>query len=180
MTSGWKYDPALPNPPSNPHGYPVTTLSPELITLLRRSLSSTQRSRPPCIEWYQALESASRNLHSCQECGVPLVIHKDRYECPFGHRIKRLALRLDNRQEICLSDMVTVLGRHELGGSGAISRRHLIIREIGPQLYVEPIGMNPTCILDGGVWRPIVQNQIKALKPNDRLMVADTQLLYSA
>ena len=180
MVSDWKYDPSLPSTPSNPHGYPVTTLSPELITLLRRSLSSTHRNRPSCREWYQALEFATQNLHSCLECSVPLVSYRDRCECPFGHRIQRHALRLENHQEIRLSGLVTILGRRELGGSSAISRRHLIIREIGSRLYVESIGMNPTCILNNGVRRPVVQNQLMALKPNDRLMVANTLLLYCA
>jgi len=179
MASNWKYDPTHPNPPTNPHGYPVTTLSPELIALLRRSLLRTHRNRPSCTEWYKALEIASQNLSSCHECGVSLVIHKDRRECPFGHRIRRLALRLENRQEIGLSGMVTVLGRRELGGSNAVSRRHLIIREIGPQLYVEPIGMNPTHLLNDGVWHPLLQDQLTVLRPNDRLMVADTAILYS-
>ena len=179
MVSGWKYDHSLPSAHRNPHGYPVTNLSPELITLLRRSLSSTQRNRPSCKEWYRALELASQNLHSCQECGVPLVSYKGRSECPFGHRIHRHALRLENQQEIYLSGLVTVLGRRELGGSSVISRRHLIIREIGSKLYVESIGMNPTYIHAQGVWRPLIQNQLTALKPNDRLMVADTPLQYT-
>ena len=180
MTSDWKYDPSLPSAPRNPHGYPVTTLSPSLITLLRRSLLSTpRRYRPRSKEWHQALESASQNLGTCQECGIPYVCYSGRCECPLGHPVQFHALRLGNHQEVSLSGLVTVLGRHELGGDKAISRRHLIIREIGSKLYVESIGMNPTSILDGAVWRPLVYNQLNELKPNDRLMVANTLLLYS-
>lgn len=180
MASDWKYDPSRPSAPSNPHGYPVTTLSPELIELLRRSLSSKQKNRPSCGEWYHALESASQNLLSCLECSIPFVSYRARCECPLGHPIQRHALRLENHQEICLSGLVTILGRRDFGGSSAISRRHLIIREIGSKLYVESIGMNPTCILNDGVRRQMVQNQLMALKPNDRLMVANTLILYCA
>ncbi len=179
MTSKWMYDPSLPNSPVNPHGYPVTTLNTELISLMRRSLSASRPNRPSFEEWNQALKMASQNLKICSECGVSFVKYDSRTECPFGHSTRQHGLRLENHQQICLTGLVTVLGRRQLGGSNAISRRHLIIREIGSRLYVETIGMNPTCIFEQNNWRPIVKNQLTVLKPNDQLKVADTLLVYS-
>jgi len=178
MVAGWKYDPSVPGSPENPTGYPVTTLSPELTNLFRRSLSPADRKRPTCSEWHQALVSASGSLKICQVCRIPFVGHRDRRECPQGHPVQRHSLLLEGYQEILLTGRVTVLGRRELGGSKKISRRHLIIRKIGSKLYVEPIGMNLTCILNCGAWCPMAQNQLTALKPNDRLLVASTLLLY--
>ncbi len=180
MTSKWMYDPSLPNSPVNPHGYPVTTLNPELILLMRRSLSLSRRNRPSFKEWNQALKMASHNLGVCLECGVPVIKYNSRTECPFGHRTQQHSLRLENQQQISLTGLVTVLGRRQLGGSNAISRRHLIIREIGSRLYVETIGMNPTCIFERGDWKPLIKNQFTPLKPNDQLKVADTLLVYSS
>lgn len=179
MVSGWRYDPDLQSAPDNPHGYPVKTLDPRLIALIRRSLSMTQRKRPSSKEWCKTLKLASRSLHCCQQCGVPFVGYRNRNVCPLDHRIQHLALRLENEQVISLPGMVTVLGRHELGGSNEISRRHLIVREIGSQLCIEPIGMNPTYIRDGVAWRRLAQKQLTVLKPNDRLLVANALLQYS-
>ncbi len=180
MNSKWMYDPTLPNSPVNPHGYPVTTLNPELISLMRRSLSASHRNRPSFEEWNQALKMAYQNLKICSECGVPFVKYNSRNECPFGHCIQQHGLRLENHQQISLTGLVTVLGRSQLGGSNAISRRHLIIREIRSKLYVETIGMNPTCILERNNWKPLIRNHLTRLKPNDKLKIADTLLVYSS
>ena len=178
MVSNWKYDPSLPNTPKNPHGYPVSTLNPELTAMLRRSLSPMQQSRPSYKEWQQALETASANLLICENCGIPMVNYMGRTKCPSGHHIQRHILRLDSHNEIYISGMVSVLGRRELGGSSAISGNHIVIREIGSQLYVEAIGMNPTYIRQNGSWRSLVPNKLIQLKPNDQLMVADRPIQY--
>ncbi|MCH9031309.1 MAG: protein kinase [candidate division Zixibacteria bacterium] len=179
MSQEWKYDPGNLNAPKNPHGYPARSLSPELVELFRDALSQTPNKRPSIESWVPALENATKNLLICSECQVPYVSYISRTECPFGHRVNVSILRLENGAEIRVDGFTTILGRKELGGSNRISRQHLVVRKIRNSLCVESIGKNPTFIREGIVWRTLNQNEFTELKPNDRLLVADTPLWYT-
>jgi serine/threonine protein kinase len=179
LSGGWAYDPGLVGKLVNPHGYPVKSLNEELIGLLRRALSSDPSSRPKPSEWVDPLKRASTNITACSLCGVPFVIRQRQSVCPFGHRASRLALYLKDKEEIPCDNSITVLGRRELGGGKSISRRHILIRKLGGELFVESIGLNSTSIRSDGVWRKLVPNEIRKLKPDDRILVAGEELNYS-
>jgi len=87
--------------------------------------------------------------------------------------------RLEDGAEIQLDGCATILGRKELGGCKHISRQQFVVRKIGASLSIKPIGMNPTCIREGTVWRTLNPNVFTELKPNDRLLVANTPLQYT-
>ncbi len=179
MLAGWAYDPIQADKPVNSHGYPVASLDRDMIELLRRSLSGDPHRRPKPSEWSRALKQASQKLAKCPDCNVPFVTYVSRTECPFGHLMNVSVLRLENGTEIELDGFATILGRKELGGSKHISRQHLVVRKIGASLSIEPIGMNPTCIREGTVWRTLNPSEITELKPNGRLLVANTPLQYT-
>ena len=157
----------------------MASLNENLIELLRRSLSRYPYGRPKPSVWSGALKCASQKLAKCPDCGVPFVSRTDRPGCPFGHEVSSLALLLENNHKILLNRLVTVVGRSELCGDRRISRRHLLFRRLGDRLYVEAIGMNSTCIREGTVWRTLNPSEIIELKPNDRLLVANTPVQYT-
>ena len=179
MLIGWIYDPKNKKVLDNPHGYPVDTLNPEIINLLRAALSPNPQGRPSIETWVQALHTASQNISSCSICNVPFINDNKRRACPYGHQLQKCVLQLDTGEAIELSGLVTILGRYQLGGSNHISRGHIIVRKIGNSLYLEPIGLNPTCRWHDDKWVMIYPGTMTKLNPNDRLLVANTPLQYT-
>ena len=180
MCSGvWLFDPAGGSPPKGlVGGYPPTVLNAELAGLFRSAFSLDAAKRPSAEVWEAALLRAYSSIFCCPKRGCLFAIDGSKTTCPqCGYAFPPLSLRIKRgRKAIPLTGGSMVIGRSDLGGSQMVSARHAVFRRIGPETWIESIGMNGTfCWVDSG-WNRIPDGQSVLLESGDRLRLADVEV----
>ena len=141
---------------------PITILGDEIPLLFDRAFSLDSSARPTAREWRDGLFQALNDLVT-HDCGGMFVPTMETALCPYCRQdvgsipensavdLRITLLSSQQRFGLVLSEGQTVtLGRHNLGGSPAISRRHLAVTLRGGRLLIQHLGRNPTGLFHAG------------------------------
>ena len=173
----WLHDPLRAEKPSrDPGGYPAEILNSRLAGLFRASLGLGPRERPSAEDWESALWDILQNSEVllCPRCGDCCVFESTRNVCPVCRQpYPSLCLRTSKGKRIFVNGGATVIGRADLGGAMTVSAKHAVLQRIGPEMWLEPQGMNGTYRWAGMKWFRLTDGQPVPLSANDRLSFAD-------
>ena len=163
LMKGWPDDPLLNTSRLAKElvGFPVALLDPNTQRILRLSLGPKPLNRPTAGEIKAVLKEALLKIHPCPACNCLVMAHENLACCPYaacGAAYAPLHLR-GKGFDFLLDQPLTTLGRAELS-SPEVSRRHLVLRRMGPRVEVMNEGMNGTLYgRSGSAWEAL---------PNDR------------
>jgi serine/threonine protein kinase len=180
MSKGkWLGDPSRKKSKGRPAGYPAEVLDADLARMFRLGLSSNAKERPTAQQWQDALFRAMFKLYVCPACSEPNIIDASKKRCAVCRRDYPLLAIRGAFGKIRLEHSSMLIGRDQLGGSNQVSKRHAIIRRIGPEYRIEDCSAN-------GVFRKTSKGWIKlpivvdierqpVISSGDNLRIADVE-----
>jgi serine/threonine protein kinase len=182
MTSGvWLQDPAKgPIPHETLGGVSNLVVNSDVARLFRRGLSQDPYQRPTADEWKPVLLKALGLVYLCPSCGYPNLIDASKQRCPAcGQNYPVLAVEVMNGPPgipIVIDQASVVVGRGAVR-STHVSDKHAVLRRIGPETWIEPLGRNGTYrwTRDGG-WVRLKNCQRHLIEIGDRLRFADVEV----
>jgi hypothetical protein len=176
MSGGWPHDPLRGQGPPDTGGYPSHILNAQLAGMFRRGLSANRQERPSAAEWTQVLSKNFRLIWVDLPCQGPSFIDPSKTHCPICGRpfpICKLVFPT-LRQNIVCDSAAVALGRADLH-SPTVSALHAIVRKIGPETWLQPLGRNGTFRKNKNRWLPLADPTV--LQVGDRLRFADVECL---
>jgi serine/threonine protein kinase len=182
MTSGrWVQDPAAADRPAHGGGYPAEVLNADLGRLFRLAQSLNPLERPSAVHWEAELAKAFTAVYSCTACGGPCVIDVSKTSCPLcGGAFPHLTMHISGgSRSLPLSDGSTLIGRNDLGGSFKVSARHVIVRRIGPETWLESVGSNGTFRRSQSHWMRLPDKKSVLVQSGDCLRLGDIEVRLS-
>lgn len=143
MSQGkWLGDPTYTKRKQRPDGYPADVLNADLSRLFRSAISSKASERPTAQQWQDALYASLFNIYVCPDCTAPNIIDASKKRCVMCRKAYPLLKLRGSFGAIPLNQSSVVIGRDELGGSKQVSKRHAVIRHIGPEYRIEDCSSN--------------------------------------
>ncbi len=143
--------------------------------LFRHGISRDPKERPTAREWKDTLTQTLTEVFICPNCHGPALIDASKIICPICHQpYPTLTLTIKCKQ-VPLTEGAVILGRNELGGSPKTSLRHVIIRRIGPEYWLEDISFNGTYRWNGTTWVRLPKEQPVLIQKGDRLLFANIE-----
>lgn len=176
----WDQDPAFPRSRRAPDGYPAEVLSTAFHRLFRQAQSTDPAARPTAKAWVSALwdvldESRGPGMFQCDACAQIFISDTSKDRCPYcGSRPPVLGLEVGGRV-IPFQGTSQCVGRSDLAGSKCVSKRHLVIRRVGPELLVEDISSSGTWRRKNGTWTRLPARVPIPIGPGDSLRIGDTK-----
>ena len=156
------------------HSYPSHILNPELARLFRRGLSAQREERPSAADWTRVLSRNFRLTWVDPRCQGPSFIDPGKTHCPICSRpfpIYKVMFPLLRKEIVCDSAAVAI-GRAGLH-SPKVSALRAIVRKLGQETWLRPLGRNGTFRWNGSQWKPLEVEVI--LQSGDRLRFADIE-----
>lgn len=144
----WLGDPGRSMKTARTDGYPAEVLNADLARLFRLGISKNPSERPTAAQWRETLYGALFKLYICPTCASPNIVDVSKKRCPSCRRDYPTLVIKGPFGAIPLNQSSVVLGRDQLGGSSQLSKRHAVIRRIGPEYRIEDCSSN-------GVFRKI-------------------------
>jgi hypothetical protein len=172
MAGGWPHDPIYGRSPADSGGYPSAILNAELSGMFRRGLSAIREDRPTAAEWRKVLCDNFLQIWVDPICQGPSFLDFSKTHCPHcGRRFPSLKLvfQTPNKTIVCDSASVSI-GRADLR-SPKVSSLHAIIRKLGPETRLQPLGQNGTFRGNGNSWKRLETEAI--IQRGDHLRFAD-------
>jgi len=138
----WLGDPGLSQKSGRPAGYPPEVLDADLARMFRKGISCVPSERPTAAQWQDTLYASLFKLFICPNCKGPNIVDVSKRRCPACHQ-DYPTLRLRGPfGTIPLHDSTVVITRELLGGSTQMSKRHAVVRRIGPEYRLEDCSSN--------------------------------------
>jgi hypothetical protein len=176
MSGGWPHDPVHGASPPSAGGYPSHILNPELAGMFRRGLSAQRLERPSAADWTRVLSRNFRLIWVDPRCQGPSFIDPGKTHCPICGRpfpTYRLVFPALRKGIVCDSAAVAI-GRADLH-SPNVSALHAIVRRLGQETRLRPLGRNGTFRWSGAQWKLLEAETI--LQSGNRLRFADVEAL---
>lgn len=144
----WLGDPGRPTKTRRSDGYPAEVLDADLARLFRLGISKNPFERPTAAQWRDILFASLFKLFICPTCASPNMVDASKKRCAVCRRDYPALVIKGPFGAIPLNQSSVVLGRDQLGGSSQLSKRHAVVRRIGPEYRIEDCSSN-------GVFRKI-------------------------
>ena len=172
----WLYD---IDSPFNPDygGYPPAILNTRLVILFRRAFSLDPANRPTAREWENALLEALGSILLCPFCKAPTFVDHSKTICPYCNRpFPTLKAITSSGKHIVVNSPEVVIGRTDLGGDKTISRSHLILRKLGPEVFVQVVGKLVVSRKNGKGWEDLDFQKLIPIEPGQSLRIGNHKL----
>ncbi|OVE73996.1 hypothetical protein BVX94_02045 [bacterium B17] len=147
------------------------------MNLFRRSFALDRYERPTADEWNKGLLSVIEKIESCPICRESFVVDLSKKSCPICKKaFPHLKIRILNTNRIISLDQGAVqVGRSDCGGSRHVSSVHAVFKIIGPQVWVQPVGSNPTFQKKGRKWITLPNGELRYVKSGDAFRFGDVE-----
>ncbi|MEO1528206.1 MAG: protein kinase [Planctomycetota bacterium] len=138
----WLGDPACSKTKRRPDGYPAEVLDADLGRLFRLGISKNPTERPTAQQWQDALYTSLFKIDICPSCSAPNIVDASKKRCAICRKDYPMLALHGSFGTIRLDQSSVVIGRDQLGGSTQASKRHAVIRRIGPEYRIEDCSSN--------------------------------------
>jgi serine/threonine protein kinase len=174
----WHQDPSLPKAARGLGGLPAQILSVELQRLFRDAQGSDPVRRPHAAKWVESLERARWVVWCCEheDCGGHYVVDLGKDHCPLcDRRPTSLGARVDGRL-IRFDGPATLLGRAELRDSRHVSKRHALVRRVGPEYLFVDLSSSGSWKRTGDGLERLARGRDVLIQAGDRLRLGDVEV----
>ncbi len=174
MSGVWKLDPTVSKETKN---ISISILNNQLCNLFRLALVQCPKKRTTTDNWIKAFQNAIERIYHCPKCNTPTIVDSSKIFCPQGHLFELLSLaNAKTNKKLCLNGKSFFIGRAQFNDDIRISNKQLLISRIGPELWVEHIGTNPTKYKQNGVWLDLPKYKKIKLCKNDFIKIMKHEL----
>lgn len=167
----WPDDPMLNVRPID-EGFPAAVLDCQTASLCRRVHALNASTRPTSREWRITLSHASGHVNICDACTAPCIADASKRTCPVcgtAFPTPRLVI-VKSGKVIALDNGCVRVGRPEFDGEPTISSVHAVFRQFGPEVVMQPLGLNGVFKKDNnGSWRRVGDKELLAVERGDEL-----------
>lgn len=185
MSAGkWLGDPGRSTKRECQQGYPPEVLDTDLSRLFRLGISHKPAERPTAEEWQDALFNSLFRVFVCPSCSAPNLVDNSKKRCVVC-RIPYPVLKLSGVfGRIILDQSSTVISRNVLGGSASVSKRHAVIRRVGPEYRIEDCSANGVYRKTADSWIRLPQSSVLSRQPilsaGETIRFADVECLVAS